>query len=236
MNRIEADRDAYLKLGKALTEQHSDQLSTQLAVFQSALVNFASDHGETIKKNPEFCDKFTQMCLLIGVDPLELLLFIDSKSKKSDNFHMGLAVRVVEICQETRDINGGLISFKELHSRLKETVTVPINMVEDDVSKALALLGNLGKGYEVLDINSGKWVKFLGTSSNGTISNDQKRVYELCGFMGGFVTYRLLRDNYGWDVVRSKAVIDEMIMNGFLWVDAGPTEWQFWEPSWISKF
>ena len=33
--------------------------------------------------------------------------------------------------------------------------------------------------------------------------------------MGGYVTYRLLRDNYGWDKVRYKTVIDEMIMNGF---------------------
>ena len=33
--------------------------------------------------------------------------------------------------------------------------------------------------------------------------------------MGGYVTYRLLRDNYGWDKVRCKTVIDEMIMNGF---------------------
>lgn len=233
MNRIEADRDAYVKLGKALTERHSSHLSAQLSVFQSALVNFATDHSDTIKNNPEFCNKFTQMCLLIGVDPLELFVFIESSNKKSENFYLGLAVRVVEICQETREINGGLISFKELHSRLKETTSVPLELQQEDISKALVLLGNLGKGYEVLDINGSKWVKFLG-STNSTISNDQKKVYELCGFMGGYVTHRLLRDNYGWDAVRSKAVIDEMILNGFLWIDAGPQEWQFWEPSWIS--
>lgn len=233
MNRIEADRDAYVKLGKALTERHSSHLSAQLSVFQSALVNFATDRGDTIKNNPEFCNKFTQMCLLIGVDPLELFVFIESSNKKSENFYLGLAVRVVEICQETREINGGLISFKELHSRLKETTSVPLELQQEDISKALVLLGNLGKGYEVLDINGSKWVKFLG-STNSTISNDQKKVYELCGFMGGYVTHRLLRDNYGWDAVRSKAVIDEMILSGFLWIDAGPQEWQFWEPSWIS--
>lgn len=236
MSRPEPDRDAYLRLGQALTQRHSDQLSAQLSVFQSALINFASDHGDTIKNNPEFKSKFTQMCHLIGVDPLELLLFLDSKSKKSDNYYVGLGVRVVEICQETRDINGGLISLKELHSRLQDTVSVPLNVTQEDVLKSLVRLGTLGKGYEVLEINNKKWIKFSATSGGG-ISNDQKKVYELCEFMSGYVTHRLLRDNYGWDTVRLKTVVDEMIMNGFLWIDnQGPSgEWQFWEPSWISK-
>ena len=54
--------------------------------------------------------------------------------------------------------------------------------------------------------------------------------------MGGYVTYRLLRDNYGWDKVRYKTVIDEMIMNGFYGLDSQDNgEWQYWEPSWISN-
>ena len=61
-------------------------------------------------------------------------------------------------------------------------------------------------------INGKKWLKF---SSTENLSNDQLKIYELCEFMGGYVTYRLLRDNYGWDKVRYKTVIDEMIMNGF---------------------
>lgn len=235
MSRLEPDRDAYLRLGQALTQRHSDQLSAQLSVFQSALVNFAGEHGDMIKSNPEFQSKFTQMCHLVGVDPLELLLFVDAKTKKGENFYMGLAVRVVEICQETRDINGGLISLKELHSRLQETVSVPLSVLEEDILKALALLGNLGNGYEVILINNKKWIKYSAVS--GGISNDQKKVYELCEFMGGYVTNRLLQDNYGWDSARLKTIVDEMIMNGFLWIDnQGPdSQWQFWEPSWISK-
>ena len=37
-NTTNTDRDAYLQLGKSLNEQHSNQLSTQLQVFQSALI------------------------------------------------------------------------------------------------------------------------------------------------------------------------------------------------------
>ena len=53
-NTTNTDRDAYLQLGKSLNEQHSNQLSTQLQVFQSALINFANDHGDEISLNLEF--------------------------------------------------------------------------------------------------------------------------------------------------------------------------------------
>lgn len=236
MNRIGADREAFLRLGQLLTKKQSDELSTQLAVYQSALVNFARDHGETIKNNPEFSRKFTQMCHLIGVDTLELMLFLDSSKKKSDNFYLGLAVRIVEICEETRDINGGLISLKELYSRLKDDASAPVTASEEEIIKSLTLLGEEGNGYEILDINRKKWIRSTGSSGKGSISTNQKKVYELCEFTGGYVTYRLLRDNYGWDAVRLNTVIDEMILNGFLWIDnQGFTgERQFWEPSWIS--
>lgn len=232
-----ADRDIYLKIGRNLVDQHSSQLSAQLAVFQSALINFATEHGDDIKKNPEFRDKFTKMCNLIGVDPLELLLFVDSTTKKTDDFYMGLAVRVVEICQETRDINGGLISLKELHSRLQDTFTVPLKVSEEEISKALTFLASLGKGYETLNISNVLWVKFSGPAGSGTITNDERKIYELCAFTGGYVTHRLLRDNYGWDLVRSKSVIEDMIRNSLLWVDSQGSDgqWQYWEPSWISQ-
>lgn len=236
MDRIGADREAYLRLGQLLTKKQSDELSTQLAVYQSALVNFARDHGQTIKNNPDFCRKFTQMCHLIGVDTLELLLFLDSSKKKSDNFYLGLAVRIVEICEETRDINGGLISLKELNSRLQDDASAPISASEEEILKSLALLGEEGNGYEIMDINRKKWIRSTGSLGKGSISTNQKKVYELCEFTGGYVTHRLLKDNYGWDAVRLKTVIDEMILNGFLWIDNQGVkgERQFWEPSWIS--
>lgn len=236
MNRSwEIDRDAYTQLGQTLTAKHNDQLLTQLEVLQSALVNFASDHGDEIKLNPEFRNKFTQMCLLANIDPLELLL--QGNTKKNDkhaNFQVALAVRIVEIGQSTRDLNGGLISIKELLVRLNDNKQISTNITDDDIQKALNILTTLGEGYNILDINGKKWLKF--SSATGTnISTDQKNIYELCGFMGGFVTTRLLRDNYGWDKVRCKTVIDEMIMNGFLWIDEGGQEPQFWVPSWVSN-
>lgn len=237
MKRFEVDRGAYTQLGQRLSQKHSDELAAQLSVYQSALINFASEHEDTIKNNPDFRSNFTQMCYLIGVDPLDLLLFLSSKLKKKDNFYLGLAVRIVEMCHETRDLNGGLMSLKELRSRFQDSLNVPTEVSDDDIVKSMAVLDTLGKGFEVLEINRKKWIKFTGAAGTHGISNDHKKVYELCEFTGGYVTHQLLRDNYGWDSVRLKSVLDDMILNGFLWIDGQGHrgEWQFWEPSWIAK-
>lgn len=234
------DRDRYTRLGQYLNELHSDQLSTQLSVFESALINFANDHGDEIRQNNEFRSKFTELCQLIGIDPLELTIYSNSKAPiRNENFYISLSVKVVEVCQETRNLNGGLVSFKELLPRLQNNVNLHSSITEPDLLKALDILKDLGNGYEVLTINDKKWLKFsLASSSlNENFTTDQKRVYEVCTFMGGYVTYRLLRDNYGWDKIRCKSVINEMITNGFLWVDSQGVngEWQYWEPSKITS-
>ncbi|KAF6060567.1 EAP30/Vps36 family protein [Candida albicans] len=217
-NTTNTDRDAYLQLGKSLNEQHSNQLSTQLQVFQSALINFANDHGDEISSNLEFKNKFTQIVQSIGIDPLDLLLYTSQNDRNGGTSNSNSStVKIIEICQQTRDLNEG----------------ISLVVSEKDIESSLNNLNTLGKGYEILIINGKKWLKF---SSTENLSNDQLKIYELCEFMGGYVTYRLLRDNYGWDKVRCKTVIDEMIMNGFLWVDSQDNgEWQYWEPSWISN-
>lgn len=220
------ERDAYLELGKHLTQRHADQLLTQLAVFQQALINFGSENGDVIATNDEYRTKFTSMCQLVGVDPLELMVHVHTQ-KKDDDFFIGLLVRIVEVCQETRDINGGLISMKELVSRLQDNVHLHTNISSQDVTRALSLLNTLGSGFEVVE---GKWLKYALALVG--ISTDHKRVYDVCGFMGGYVTVRLLRDNYGWDKLRCKSVLDEMIMYGFLWFDDQGEEPMYWEPSW----
>lgn len=226
---MNSNRDAFTKLGKQLNATHSAQLSTQLSVFQSALINFASEHEE-IQTNNEFRNKFTDLCLSVGLDPLELSIYTNANNGK--DFHTSLAVKIVEVCQETRDLNGGLIAFKELLPRLQNNVNLHSSITEDDLMKSVQVLESLGNGLEVITINKKRWLKFSMASSSNDFTTDQRKVYEVCAFMGGYVTYRILRDNYGWNKLRCKTILDEMIMNGILWLDMGGDEVMYWEPSW----
>ena len=125
-----------------------------------------------VMKYPEFRiqNKFTQIVQLIGIDPLDLLLYTSqndrnggtssssssssssSNYKRSNvvatNFGVALAVKIIEICQQTRDLNGGLISLKELISTLQnscETEGISLVILEKDIESSLNSLNTLGK-------------------------------------------------------------------------------------------
>ncbi|CAK9441754.1 uncharacterized protein LODBEIA_P56220 [Lodderomyces beijingensis] len=241
----ETDRDAYLQLGQRLKQQHADHLLVQLQIFRSALMSFINDHGDEILHNPVFRAKFNQITQSIGMDPLDLLLYSNTRQqqqqqqkKDQGNFIVGLSVKVVEICQETRDLNGGLIPLKELQSIVNAQASLSLDLQLDvsikNIESAIRLLNTMGtKNYEMVVINNDKWLKF---ASLDNLSQDQIKIYELCQFMGGYVTIRLLQDNFQWDKIRCENVITEMMMNGMLWIDLqGEGGTQYWEPSWISN-
>lgn len=220
------DRDAYSRVGKSLVQKHQQEQETQIEVFRQALINFATDYSAEIAANNEFSAKFTQMCVLAGLDPLQLMLVA-----KRDNFANGVAVKLVEICDKTIHINGGLMAMADVISQLGDS-EVGLSVDEEAVEQAVKVLGELGPGYSLIGINGQKWLKY--SSATDEMLVDQRKVYELCQFMGGFVTYRLLRDNHGWERNRCERVVDEMISRGLLWIDYGPPEGRemmFWVPS-----
>lgn len=133
-NRSQASQ-SYATHGANLRSNHLTSLQTQLSVFQSLLHTFALEHGSTIKSNPAFRAEFARMCNAIGVDPLAASN-VKGKTKKGlgsaeggsfwtqilggdvNDFYFELAVRVVELCRETRGENGGLISVEECRARV----------------------------------------------------------------------------------------------------------------------
>ena len=123
--------ESYASHGASIRSSHLNSLQTQLSVFQSLLHNFALQHADTIKSNPSFRAEFARMCNAIGVDPLAGSN-MKGKSGKSagkswwaqmlggdvNDFYFELAVRVVEVCRNSRGENGGLMSVEECKERV----------------------------------------------------------------------------------------------------------------------
>lgn len=138
-NRNQATQ-SYATHGANLRSTHLSSLQTQLSVFQSLLHTFALEHASTIKSNPAFRAEFARMCNAIGVDPLAASN-VKGKGNKAlgllpgaaeggsfwtqilggdvNDFYFEVAVRVVELCRETRNENGGLIGVEECRTRVK---------------------------------------------------------------------------------------------------------------------
>lgn len=123
----------YASHGSQLRSSHTTALQNQLAVFQASLHEFSKSHGREIRSNPTFRAEFARMCNAIGVDPLvsSNTSQLGASEKNGsfwaqmlggsvNDFYFELAVRVVEVCRETRAENGGMIAVDEVARRVKK--------------------------------------------------------------------------------------------------------------------
>lgn len=123
----------YASHGNTLRSANANALETQLSVFRSLLQQFAQTHAKDIRSNPNFRAQFARMCAAIGVDPLASSnsgsssassaggggsIWAQLLGRSVNDFYFELAVRVVEVCGETRSENGGLIEVRKVRERI----------------------------------------------------------------------------------------------------------------------
>ncbi|CAG62138.1 uncharacterized protein GVI51_L08987 [Nakaseomyces glabratus] len=218
--------ESYKNVSSNILERQSLELEQQLEVFQGRLIDFAKKHNKDLKANPEFRSRFLRMCSSIGIDPLEIFEK-DQHLFNVDDFYYEISVKIIEVCRETKDMNGGVISFDELRNGYFKN----LNVTMEDLEKSIDMIQVLDGGFKVFSIR-GK--KFLRSVPN-EITGDQTKILEVCSIMG-YASISLLRANFQWDAVRGRSVLEDMAANSMLWIDnqAG-NEILYWDPSWIMR-
>ncbi|KFY72801.1 hypothetical protein V499_07065 [Pseudogymnoascus sp. VKM F-103] len=202
--------------GSNLRTTHASSLSTQLSVFRSLLQQFAQTHAKDIRSNPTFRAEFGRMCAAIGVDPLASSsgggkeggsLWSQLLGGSVNDFYFELAVRVVEVCGQTREENGGMIPVKECRQRImKGRMEGAPEITDDDILRAVLSLTPLGSSYSTPKIGSKQYIRSVPKELN----TDQSDVLSAAQIMG-YVTLSTLVLNLKWSRARAKTAIDDLV-------------------------
>ncbi|KAJ5851881.1 uncharacterized protein N7529_011266 [Penicillium soppii] len=225
--------------GANLRSTHTASLQTQLSVFQSLLHTFALEHSSTIKSNPTFRAEFARMCNTIGVDPLAARKEWPSRTGGGgsfwtqilggdmNDFYFEVATRVVELCRETRSENGGLIGVEECRKRVGKGKAIGsgLEVSDDDILRAVRSLEPLGSGFSIVSVGSKKYIRSIPKELN----TDQATVLEAIQVLG-YVSVSMLRLNLKWEKARAQTVIDDLLADGLVWLDAQGPEKEYWSP------
>ncbi|QIW95020.1 hypothetical protein AMS68_000538 [Peltaster fructicola] len=235
--------EQYARHGESLRSNHAEALANQLSVFQAALHNFSLTHAKDIRQNPQFRAEFARMCNAIGVDPLagSNVKGANSTGGKAgsvwakmlgssvNDFYFELAVRVVELCRETRAENGGMMALPEVRKRIatgRGIIGGSMDITDDDIERALECLTPLGGGFKVVSLGYQKYVHSVPKELN----TDHAKVLEVTQILG-YATTSMLQANLEWESARGKAVLDDMVSDGLLWVDLQADETEYWNPA-----
>ena len=223
--------------GAALRSSNLEWLQTQLSVFQSLLHNFAVQHASTIRQNPTFRAEFARMCNAIGVDPLA-----GTNAKKKGggsrwwsslvggdvgDFYLTVAVRVVEVCRASRSENGGLLTVAECRERVSKGKGIGggIEVSDDDILRAVESLRPLGPGFSIVEIGQKAMIRSVPKALN----TDQATVLEAIQVLG-YVSVSMIEDNLGWETARAQTVLEDLLADSLVWVDAKCPEKEYWSP------
>ncbi|CAD7963194.1 unnamed protein product [Amoebophrya sp. A25] len=174
------DRKAKVEgLGEELSQTKLEQAKKHCENFKEQLSQFAVKHRQKINADTNFRNQFHQMCLAIGVDPLQFYggtsggggnnknsktSSSSSLPSKTKTYYADLSVRVLTICLNTRSVNGGLVHVREVSSLLGMGALG--TEAEDDIAQAVSLLEQaFGAGVSVK--------KFIYNSSAGAQTSSQ---------------------------------------------------------------
>ncbi|KAK3301650.1 EAP30/Vps36 family-domain-containing protein [Chaetomium strumarium] len=229
----------YASHGSTLRSTNAQALETQLAVFRSLLQQFAQTHAKDIRSNPTFRAQFARMCAAIGVDPLASSssnqssgggsIWAQLLGRSVNDFYFELAVRVVEVCSETRGENGGLIELRKARERItRGRMEGAPEITEDDILRAVGTLKPLGSAYSIIKVGSKPYIRSVPKELN----TDQSAVLEAAQVLG-YVSVSMLMANLNWMRARAETVLEDLVGEGMLWVDKQSAEWEYWSPSFM---
>ncbi|KAI9828952.1 MAG: hypothetical protein M1819_006451 [Sarea resinae] len=231
---------SYASHGDYLRTSHLTSLQTQLSVFQSLLHQFSLTHAKDIRSDPAFRAEFARMCNAIGVDPLASSNAASRDGKKEgsiwaqmlggsvNDFYFELAVRVVEVCKDTRAENGGLIGVDEVRLRVTKGRGIGggMQVSDDDILRAVGSLKPLGSGFTLPTIGGRPMIRSIPKELN----TDQSTVLEAIQVLG-YVTVSMLHDNLNWEVARAETVLQDLLTDSLVWVDQQAEEAEYWSPT-----
>lgn len=234
-NRITSAQ--YASHGNTLRSANASALETQLSVFRSLLQQFAQTHAKDIRSNPSFRAQFARMCAAIGVDPLASSnagagggsIWAQLLGRSVNDFYFELAVRVVEVCGETRGENGGLIEVRKVRERImRNRMEGAQEVTEDDILRAVGTLKPLGSSHSVIKVGNKPYIRSVPKELN----TDQSAVLEAVQVLG-YVSVSMLMVNLHWARPRAQTALDDLLGGGLLWIDKQADEWEYWSPGFM---
>ncbi|XP_054157682.1 vacuolar-sorting protein SNF8-like [Oppia nitens] len=226
----------YREKREELAKDEIQTLTKQMSEFQQKLQEFAQKHKKDIKRDPEFRRHFQAMCATVGVDPLQSSANFWTKLLGVGDFYYELAVQAIEVCMSTSHRNGGLIGIHELHRRViqsrnsakaigsgghhrhEDEITV------DDLIRAIEKLAKLGSGLKLM--SCGK--TYLVQSVASELSLDQNLIIQTAQSTNGCIDISMIVKELQWTDERARKAIDDMIMEGLLWIDKQTPSGQTW--------
>ena len=204
---------ALAEMRKQIDHTRNEAAKKQMELFQKSLETFATQHKQQLKEDPEFRSAFNNMCLQLGVDPLQSTKGFWSSILGVGDFYHELAIKVIDVCLKQKRSNGGLLELSDVLEQVRKTYkgTNPPKINEGDIGTAIKNLKCLGSGYCIVNIGKKKYIK----TTSFDLEADHNAILSLAEGKGYFTD----KGNLKISDQRYNNALKSLLEQGFIWVD-----------------
>jgi ESCRT-II complex subunit VPS22 len=214
VSRIQSSQKRQIQFQKAqenISTQSSAQLKELFTQLEQYLQSFVANHHEEMKQNPLLRQRFTQLCMEMGVDPLATKKSIWSSLGFGD-FYNHVSVQVAQVCLSTRQFNGGLISLAELTKGVLKLRGNQDPITDQDIKTSIKQLQCLGDGFQIMEWNGTTFVRSVPQE----LSLDDTTVLQITQ---PNITIEKVINQLEWTEHRAQLVFDRLVQQGIFWID-----------------
>ncbi|KAG9510298.1 Stress-induced-phosphoprotein 1 [Fragariocoptes setiger] len=228
-------QELFQQRGSDLAKEELERLSSQMIEFRDNLQEFARKYKKDIKRTGGFRRHFQQMCAVAGVDPLRSSANFWTKMLGVGDFYYELAIQIVEVFMSSSHRNGGIMPMDELISRVlssrnatNENLAKSDSVNAEDVINAIDKLSVLGGNIKILPSKG----TYIIHAVPAELNSDHLLLTQLAHSNGGYITKPLMSINSDWPEQRISKAIDELIMEGLVWIDTQTADHEpsYWFP------
>lgn len=218
INKQQLKQAKFAETANQIAENQIEKLTQQMEVFKKNLEEFAFKYKNEIKNNPQFRKQFQDMCANIGVDPLASSKGFWSELLGVGDFYYELAVQISEICNAYQERTGGLLYLDFIIEKLKKMRgRYAQEISQDDCIRAIKKLHSFGNSYTLINMKNDR---FMVQSLPDELNLDHTKILQLAEVKNGSLNVDEINDLLGWDAYRIDNVIEFMIKEGIIWIDA----------------
>lgn len=214
--------------------QKEKQYADMLELYKKRVLQLGIDNQEYLKKNKHSAQLFIQQLIKLGINTsviTSLNIFTDFDED------MTYLVHLFKIISENNDLNGGLITLKELQyhfSNFDMMISIDrlVNLMNTHFDKWKTGISLL---YLESDKSKSKYKYPVIRCYPMEISKDSEYILNYIKSKNeGFITKTEIIEKLGWSTIRTKTALSDMVTSGMLWIDIcnnGIDEMNYWDYS-----
>lgn len=195
------------------------QYADMLELYKKRVLQLGIENQDYLKANKHSAQLFIQQLIKLGINT-SVITSLNIFSDLDED--MTYLVHLFKIISENNDLNGGLITLKELQYHFsnfnmmisKDRLVTLMNTHFDKWKTGISLT------YLEGDKNKSKFRYPIIRCYPMEISKDSEYILNYIKSKSeGFVTKMEIMEKLGWSTVRTKTALSDMVASGMLWLD-----------------